>query len=59
MTELASFVVGAAAGCALGVWAWPALRARFVGVEAELRRLKTRAAELEAKLTAMTQGLRG
>jgi hypothetical protein len=59
MTEPVSFVVGTAAGYAFGVWAWPALRARVVRVEAELRRLKTRAAELEAKLTAMTQGLRG
>lgn len=59
MTELVSFAVGAAAGCAFGVWAWPALRARLVGVEAELRRLKARAAEIEAKLTATVQGLRG
>ncbi|MEA2905570.1 MAG: hypothetical protein QOG83_84 [Alphaproteobacteria bacterium] len=50
MTDLLIFAVGAAAGYVLAIHSWTRVRTFIVGVEQELLWIKTRAAELEAKV---------
>jgi hypothetical protein len=56
MTDLIILGAVTAAGYALSVYTWPALRTFFVGAEQELAQLKARASELEAKLRAVIGG---
>ena len=49
MDHVLTFAGGVAAGYALAIYTWPAVRAFFAGAEAEIAWLKSRLAALEDK----------
>jgi hypothetical protein len=55
MTMLVAFG-GAAAGYLLAIFTWPSVRAFVLGAEQELVAVRTRLAELEAKVRAALSG---
>jgi hypothetical protein len=52
MSDFVSFAAGAAGGFVLAIYTWPSVRTWFVGLEQELAWLKSRAADIEAKVRA-------
>jgi hypothetical protein len=50
MSEFFIFVAGFAAGYAASIYSWPAIRARAIGLAAEIKQLRARAVALEDKI---------